>query len=49
MLSGWLLVMAGAVLAVPQVFAPSPWQAAFAIGCVLVCAGAIRVLTVASR
>jgi hypothetical protein len=46
---GWLLIIAGAVFVVPQVFASTPWQAGVVLGCVLVCAGAIRVLVASSR
>lgn len=41
---GWLLIGAGAVLALPQVVDPTPWQAGFAVGLVLAFIGALRVI-----
>lgn len=41
--TGWALLLAGAVLAVPQLVAERPWQAGFLLGLALMVAGAAAV------
>lgn len=48
-MTGWALVAAGAVLALPQLVADRPWQLAFACGLALMFAGAVMVADRAPR
>jgi hypothetical protein len=48
-IGGWVLVVLGGLLALPQVVASTPWQPAIAIGLLLVLAGGMVVVDRAEK
>lgn len=48
-MTGWVLMVTGAVFAVPQLVAERPWQAGFVLGLALMVAGAVAIADRAPR